>query len=455
MKIDKFDILYVDDEQDNLDVFESTFWKDYNLHLANSGPEAIEILEKEKIHLIITDQRMPSMTGIEFLEKVIDRYPEPVRIILTGLSDVQTIMDSVNKGKVYHYITKPWRKEDISHVINNALETYTLKEENKLLLQKLQVSNAKLQNVNLDLEDKVKKRTAELAQKNEELAQALDHLKNAQSQLIHTEKLASLGLLSAAIGHEINNPLNYIQGAMEILNYNFQEIIPVLDALASIDPNQFSGKKFEILSGMIQKMDIEVKKRDIETIMRDMKTGTERTLNIVKSLRSFSRPDNDTFEEANVQDGIDSTLLLLKPKINKQAIEVERNYKAISGTIRCLPGQLNQVFMNVISNAIDAIVEKQIRLGHENFEGKIQIGTETIINNFIITVTDNGNGMSEEVKKRLFEPFYTTKGKELGNGLGMHISKDILQKHHGNIVIESKEGEGTKISLTIPIQKEN
>ncbi|MDH5604634.1 MAG: response regulator, partial [Cyclobacteriaceae bacterium] len=303
MKNEKFDILYVDDEQDNLDVFESTFWKDYNLHLANSGQEAIEILGKEKVQLIITDQRMPSMTGIEFLEKVIDQYPDPVRIILTGLSDVQTIMDSVNKGKVYHYITKPWRKEDIRHVINNAIETYKLKEENKLLLQKLQVSNEKLQYANQDLEEKVKKRTAELALKNEELAKALNNLKNTQSQLIHTEKLASLGLLSAAIGHEINNPLNYIQGAIEILNYNFQEIMPVLDAVGTIGEDQFSGKKFEILAGMIQKLDIDEKKKDIETIMRDMKAGTERTVNIVKSLRSYSRIDNDTFEEANIQEG--------------------------------------------------------------------------------------------------------------------------------------------------------
>ena len=455
MKNEKFDILYVDDEQDNLDVFESTFWKDYNLHLANSGQEAIEILGKEKVQLIITDQRMPSMTGIEFLEKVIDQYPDPVRIILTGLSDVQTIMDSVNKGKVYHYITKPWRKEDIRHVINNAIETYKLKEENKLLLQKLQVSNEKLQYANQDLEEKVKKRTAELALKNEELAKALNNLKNTQSQLIHTEKLASLGLLSAAIGHEINNPLNYIQGAIEILNYNFQEIMPVLDAVGTIGEDQFSGKKFEILAGMIQKLDIDEKKKDIETIMRDMKAGTERTVNIVKSLRSYSRIDNDTFEEANIQEGIDSTLLLLKPKIKKHAIEVEKKYKAIPGIIRCLPGQLNQVFMNVIANAVDAIGEKQTLVGHEHFEGKIQIETETVINNFIITITDNGKGMNEEVKRRLFEPFYTTKGKEQGNGLGMHISKEILHKHNGNIVVEGKEGEGTKITLTIPIQKEN
>lgn len=173
----KYNILYVDDEQDNLDVFESTFWKDYNIHKAISGSKGLEVLQKENIHLVISDQRMPIMSGVEFLEQVTQDFPEPLRIILTGYSDMDSIVEAINKGHIYHYVTKPWNKAEFQEIINRALEVVRLKQENTLLLLSLQLSNKKLESLNSDLESKVKERTKELEYKNSELTSLLHELK--------------------------------------------------------------------------------------------------------------------------------------------------------------------------------------------------------------------------------------------------------------------------------------
>ena len=173
MSNSKFNILYVDDEVDNLEVFESNFWKDYNIFLAISAEKGFDILEKEDIDLVITDQRMPVVSGVEFLEKVAKEHPKPLRMILTGYSDLATIVDAVNKGKIYHFITKPWKKKGLQEIINRALEVVKLKQENNLLLLTLKLSNKKLEALNLELESQVLSRTKELEIKNQELSKML------------------------------------------------------------------------------------------------------------------------------------------------------------------------------------------------------------------------------------------------------------------------------------------
>ena len=179
MTTTKYNILYVDDEIDNLDVFESTFFKDYNLFLAISADRGFDILEKENIHLIISDQRMPGLTGVEFLERVAAKYPDPLRMILTGFSHMETVIEAINKGKIYHYLTKPWDKKSFQEIINKALEVVRLKQENNLLLLTLQVSNKKLEALNMELEIQVQERTKVLEDENNKLTEMLSQLKNS------------------------------------------------------------------------------------------------------------------------------------------------------------------------------------------------------------------------------------------------------------------------------------
>lgn len=446
MKDKKFDILYIDDEQDNLDVFESSFWREYNLHLANSAQRGFEILDKEKIHLIITDQRMPHITGVEFLEKVVRKHPEPVRMVLTGYSDMDTIIDAVNKGKIFHYITKPWKKEELKQTIDNALRTFRLEEENRILLQQLQIANKKLADMNKGLEEVVKERTIELEEKNEALQEAIFKLKNTQAQMVQSEKLASLGTLSAAIGHEINNPLSILKGGLEITKSNMNVIFPLVEELYWSDIRDVS--QIESIKKKMHEVHFVERTDDIKETIKVVAQGADNLVTIVKSLKNFAGSKNTEFQTVNIQEGIDSTLLLINSKLKYSGITVEKKYQSDSLAISCLPGALNQVFMNLFVNAVDAIQEK---FDDESEKGKLLVETIREDDRAIIRITDNGIGMSPQVREHIFESFYSTKSQGKGNGLGMSISKDIIERHKGEISIETEIGKGTTFAIALPI----
>ncbi|MDH5398986.1 MAG: ATP-binding protein [Cyclobacteriaceae bacterium] len=451
MENTKYNVLYVDDEQDNLEVFEVNFWKDYNLFLALSAIEGLKILENTPIDLIITDQKMPEMTGIEFLEEIVDKYPDAGRIVLTGQMDAQTVLDAVNKGNVYQYIIKPWNKKGLKKVMDNALQIFQLKKENKNLLLQVQLANKQLEEANSSLAVKVNERTAELNEKNRELKQTLKKLRSTQAQLVHSERLASLGMLSAAIGHEINNPLNYIKGAVEILGIHIKNIMPAFEKLEALDEQKADVAEIKEMIREVRSMNLSKIRQDMNRMLDDMKKGTAMTTNIINSLRAFSRADSDKMEMTDIHKGIDSTLMLLKPKFKYQLIEIEKFYGASPAVIKCFPGQLNQVFMNILSNAVDAITDKRNRQEQKEFVGKITITTELAINSIIITIADNGVGMTGTVRKKIFEPFFTTKEEEKGNGLGMHICQEIIERHEGSIMVESTPEEGSKFSIMVPL----
>lgn len=170
-------ILYVDDEEDNLTVFNSAFRRDYEVHLALSGQEGFEILKKHGIQLIITDQRMPEMTGIQFLEKIIPDYPDCIRMILTGFSDIEAIIQAINTGRVYRYITKPWNKEDLKINIDKALETYHLRDQNRKLIENLKEANQ-------TLEQKVIERTQKIEAQNREITCSIHYASRIQHALL-------------------------------------------------------------------------------------------------------------------------------------------------------------------------------------------------------------------------------------------------------------------------------
>jgi signal transduction histidine kinase len=298
------------------------------------------------------------------------------------------------------------------------------------------------QNQNLDT--KVKERTRELQESNRELNIALKRLKDAQAQLVNAEKMASVGQLTAGIAHEINNPINFVSAAMKPLRRNIGYFLEVLDKYEHTPVPPEVHPCFAEVEALKKRYDIEYCKEEIGIILQGIEDGASRTTEIVKGLRNFSRLDEAEIKLANINAGLDSTIILLQGNINGR-IKINKAYGDIP-EVECYAGKLNQVFMNILTNGIQAIQAKGLPAG----EGSITVQTRHTEKDLIIRFTDNGIGMSEEVKNKIFDPFFTTKDVGEGTGLGMSIVYSIIQMHEGSIEVDSTEGVGTHITLTIP-----
>ena len=282
---------------------------------------------------------------------------------------------------------------------------------------------------NILLEMKVSERT-------EQLQHSLDQLKRAQSKLVEAERMSSLGQLTAGIAHEINNPVNFIRSNIAPLKRDMDDIFQVLVSYRSHDVPPHVAE-LERSLGLDETID------EVRHILDSIEEGADRTSEIVRGLRSFSRLDEDTLKYASVDQGIRGTLNLLGPKL-KKGINVELDLHA-SQTVECFPGKLNQVFMNVLANAIQAIAAR-----HDTADGRITVRTEQGECHTAITITDNGTGMAPEVCSRIFEPFFTTKAVGEGTGLGLAIVHSIIEMHHGRIEVESAPDQGSTFRIIIP-----
>jgi signal transduction histidine kinase len=278
----------------------------------------------------------------------------------------------------------------------------------------------------------------ELTQQKDELQKILENLKQAQTQLVQSEKMASLGQLVAGIAHEINNPVNFISAGVDSLSANLEEIRQVLEIYHKVTASNVKEKLKEI-EEIKQKVEYKEAIREINKLIESIRNGTKRTTEIVRGLRTFSRLDEDVLKEADIHEGIDSTLILLHNRY-KNRIEIIKNYGNIP-LIECYPGQINQVFMNILSNAVDAIDDK----------GTITISTYNHGENILIRIKDSGQGIPENFVEKIFDPFFTTKGVGKGTGLGLSISQGIIEKHKGKIEVTSKPDQGTEFIISLPI----
>jgi PAS domain S-box-containing protein len=279
-----------------------------------------------------------------------------------------------------------------------------------------------------------------LEQQKAELLTTLEHLRNTQAQLIQSEKMASIGQLVAGIAHEINNPVTFISGGVESLRTSLEEVGQVLSTYHRITVANVKEKLKEI-DELKEKIDYKEALREINNLIESIKAGTERTTEIVKGLRTFSRLDEDVLKVANIHEGLDSTLILLRNKY-KHCIEIEKHYGDVP-EIECYPGQLNQVFMNILSNAIDAIDGK----------GSITINTIRSNEQVQISIRDTGRGIPDTIRSKIFEPFFTTKEVGHGTGLGLSISHGIIEKHSGTIKFISEAGKGSEFIISLPIRQ--
>jgi PAS domain S-box-containing protein len=311
-------------------------------------------------------------------------------------------------------------------------------------------------------QDALRQSEAHLREKATQLEVTLSELRSTQIQLIQTEKMSSLGQLVAGIAHEINNPINFIYGNVLHASAYSLDLLELIEIYKKSYPNPTSdiiAKTEDIDLGFIQE--------DLPKMLQSMQVGVERVRNIVLSLRNFSRLDEAEMKPVDIHSGIDSTLLILQHKVKKNAdgtgINVIKNYGKLP-KVSCYASGLNQVFMNVLSNAIDALElgvggqDKVAKLENslsKTCERKIEIWTEVCDTNFVkIHIADNGPGMTEEVRSRIFDPFFTTKGVGKGTGLGLSISYQIvIEKHGGKLMCISAPGEGAEFVIEIPVRR--
>ncbi len=282
---------------------------------------------------------------------------------------------------------------------------------------------------NIILEQKVTERT-------EQLQLSLDQLKQAQSQLVEAEKMSSLGQLTAGIAHEINNPINYIRSNIPPLKRDMADLLEVLGAYRA------HGAP-ENIAALELKLGLDETITEVHDILHSMEEGANRTAEIVRGLRSFSRLDEGDLKAADVNDGIRSTLNILGPQL-KDRVQVELGLRAVEA-VECYPGKLNQVFMNMLNNAVQAVVAR-----HGTEGGRLQVISEQAEGHTVISILDNGTGMKPEVRARVFEPFFTTKAVGEGTGLGLSIAHSIIEKHNGRIEVDSVEGEGSMFRIILP-----
>ncbi len=302
---------------------------------------------------------------------------------------------------------------------------------------------------NILLEIKVEERTHELHQSNIELNNALDELKNAQTKLVDAEKMASLGQLTAGIAHEINNPINFVSSNIRPLRRDIDDIIDLIKKYEnSVDVNKFQ-EQFEEVYKFKKEIDYDYLIHEIDVLLKGMADGAGRTVEIVKGLKSFSRLDESDLKYANVNDGIDSTIIILNSTF-KGRVTVLKDLGDIP-EIECFAGKLNQVFMNIINNAAQAVMQAHM----DDNDGQVLIKTYKAENEEAvkISIKDNGVGMPEHVKEKIFEPFFTTKKAGEGTGLGLSIVFSIIELHKGKIEVNSNPGEGTEFLITLPINQ--
>ncbi len=371
-------------------------------------------------------------------------------IFLTGV--VVFVLKDFN---VFPYNELTYYILQIGSAIEVVLLSIALADKINILQQEKEIEQAKafealeenqriIREQNVMLEQKVKERTVELEQSNSDLNVALVDLKEAQIQLVDAEKMASLGQLTAGIAHEINNPINFVTSNIRPLRRDIDDILSIVKLYDELNPDIDVATHLKKVNDLKEELEADFLIEEIDMLLKGIDEGANRTAEIVKGLKNFSRLDEADLKLANLNEGLDSTLTLLNSNMGG-VIEVEKNYEE-RVEIECYAGKINQVFMNILSNGIQALQEQKDR----SSKPVITISTKYQGDNAVISIKDNGPGMSEEVQKKIFEPFFTTKDVGEGTGLGLSITFSIIESHNGNIKVESEEGVGTEFIITLP-----
>lgn len=398
-------ILIVDDQTANLQVLAAVleFAGYANVTCLSDSRNILQMFHEVRPDLILLDLHMPHVDGLAAMDQLATVIPQddylPI-LVLTGDNTSEAKEKALSHG-AHDFLSKPLNRTEVQLRVKNLLETRHL--------------HLQLKAQNTSLEQQVRERT-ELA---DELGRTNQKLRDTQAHLIHSEKMAGLGQLVAGIAHEINNPLSFVINNIFIVQESLEKLAAQSDEL----PPSASEK--------VGKMRARI---------GDAHLGATRVKELVSKLRTFSRLDEGTIKTINIHESIESVLLFLRHKMEGR-IEVERRYGEVQ-TLTCLAGELNQVLMNIVANAIDAI----------EGPGRITLATEQQDGQFVIRVRDTGKGIPEDIRNRVFEPFFTTKPIGKGTGLGLAVSYGIMKAHRGSMEFSSRAGEGTEFTLKIPTE---
>lgn len=391
------EVLIVDDEPEILDLMENLLdMEGFGVLRAESGEEALKISKGKSLSVVISDYRMPGMNGIELITELKRTHIGVPMIIATGYADVNIAIEAINNGGAYKLFKKPWDPFDLLQEIKLAIEhSYSEKIRREL--------EAELQKQNDILEVKVLQRTSELDAVIKELQEANDTITQTYQHLLQSDKLATMGLMAGTVAHDIANPLTVVISRARMI---------------------------------LMKEDIE------ESLANNLNIIVRNSLKIdrlITSITRFAKKSSTEFKHFNVEEVIQEVLLMFSKSIKMKTVVVEENYEEKSVNVWGEPNQMEQVFTNLIQNAVQAM----------DLNGKLFINTKSIDGYLRVTLEDTGPGIPEDKLEDIFEAFYTT--KDDGTGLGLNICKRIIHEHSGEIRVVSELGKGTKFTIDLPV----
>lgn len=382
----------------------------YECSEAGTVLEAFEALRSTEFALVITDIIMPGLSGIELLRKVVEAYPRTAVIVVSGVDRPQRALDAVRLG-AFDYLIKPCDNDVLALTVTRALEHRSL------------LINAK-------------RYKADLEARNEELIRGKKQLQRLQAQIVQNEKMASIGQLAAGIAHELNNPVGFLYGNLDLLATCVNDLARVVRFYEHVElpPDMAqAADSFKEQIGYARTVS------DLDSIIADCREGAERVRDIVQNLRTFSRLDEAELKRTDIHEGIESTIRILSRYFSVGTIELVRDFGDLPA-IEAYSAKLNQVWMNLLVNAAQAVGSNP---------GKVTISTRASDEKVYVAISDTGCGIDPAVAGRIFDPFFTTKSVGEGTGLGLSISFGIIEDHGGTIKVESKPGVGTTFTVEL------
>ncbi len=402
---------------------------------AENGKQAWEWLCQTPCPLIITDWLMPEIDGLELCRKIrsADFSCYVYVIMLTAKDQKKDLVDVFHAG-ADDYIPKPFDPEELKARVMTAMRVVELEKRHK------------------QLNDTLVATASQIEAKNKKLKTALRRLEDTQAQMIQSEKMASIGQLAAGVAHEINNPTGYVSSNLKTLSDYQKDIGHLIQKYQSLMESLSQGKSngalnsedikaIKNIKAFEEDIDISFLLEDIDDLIGDCREGADRIKKIVQDLKDFAHPGEDKLQSMDINSGLESTLNVVNNEVKYKAT-VHKDFGDIP-TVLAYPQQLNQVFMNILVNAAQAIEKK----------GDIHIVTRKKDDFVEVEISDSGCGIDPKNMSRIFDPFFTTKDVGKGTGLGMNIAYNIVKKHEGAIDVRSKPGKGTSFTIRIPTEK--